>query len=229
VTIWFGANDGTISPVNVPLPAFKANLRLFIETFLSDGIGATRVLLVTPPPINVHRYGSRYAPLVLRAKPPPPPPRATDAEVAAVWAAWTAGNPPPWAYAADGVPADDDGEDDEDEADDGTDAAAIRNCQHELGPRVYARKMAYAAAVLDVVRELADPRVRTCNVWMAVIQRGLLAAERAQLPNAETFLDRPWEAMVRWRLPGSGLPLAEEFEEGLFTDRLHFGDFVRVS
>jgi lysophospholipase L1-like esterase len=210
VTVWFGANDGTISSVHVPLERFKANLRAFVATLL-DAVGAPRVLLITPPPINVHRHGSRAS--------------AARGAASGAAAGGSGGGGPAKdtdvaAAAADGGsgPADGDAPDD-----DARDAAAVRAARRELGPRVYARKMAYAAAVLDVVGELADPRVAACDVWRAIVLHGLASSKRGTLPAAELCVDRPWEAMVRWRLPGSGLPLAEEFAEGVFTDGLHFG------
>lgn len=202
VTIWFGANDGTISTVHVPLPVFKANLHAFITTLL-DSAHAPRILLITPPPINVPKFGSRSS----SAGAP-----ATDADVAAAATAAAAG--------ASSAGADGGG--------DSADAKGVRQAQRELGPRVYARKMAYAAAALDVAAELADPRVAACDVWRAVVQRGLRAAGRAELPAGEFCLDRPWESMVERRLPGAGLPLAEEFPDGMFVDRLHFGSLVRL-
>jgi hypothetical protein len=208
--------------VHVPLPAFKANLLAFVRTLL-DHVHAERILLITPPPINVHKFRSRTAshPAPSAAPAVAPPAAATDADVAAAATE---------AVLALGVAADqghapfDDGSAiAHAPSEESADAAGVREARRELGPRVYARKMLYAAAVLDLAGELADPRVACADVWHAVVQRGLQASGRAPLPAGESCVHRPWEAMVRWRLPGCGLPLAEEFAEGFFEDRLHFG------
>ena len=86
----------------------------------------------------------------------------------------------------------------------------VRQAQRKLGPHMYARKMSYAAAALDVASSFGDARVAACDVWRAVVQHGLASAGRSPLPAGEFCVVRPWEAMVRWRLPGSGPPLAED-------------------
>jgi hypothetical protein len=187
------------------------NLHAFIASLL-DLAHAPRVLLINAPPINVQRFG-RALPRSLAGEPPRPPP-ATDAAVAAAGteAALAIGT-----EADAGVDAGRGG------GEDAPDAAAVRDAVQGLGPRVYARKMAYSAAALDVAASFEDGRVAACDVWHAVVQHGLTATGRSLLPAGEFCVDRPWESMVRWRLPGSGLPLAEEFKEGMFEDGLHFG------
>ncbi|OSS45130.1 hypothetical protein B5807_09285 [Epicoccum nigrum] len=65
-TIFLGANDAflPIPPVDdsdegcVPLATFSANIRSFVDTFLSQKANAmaeTKILLITPPPANINR------------------------------------------------------------------------------------------------------------------------------------------------------------------------------
>ncbi|TFK42990.1 SGNH hydrolase-type esterase domain-containing protein [Crucibulum laeve] len=75
LTIWFGANDACIkpSPQHVPLPKFIENLKHIIDMVHSPESAYyspfTRILLITPPPINTHQrkadLESRNPPLPL--------------------------------------------------------------------------------------------------------------------------------------------------------------------
>jgi isoamyl acetate esterase len=56
ITIFLGANDACVFPTGeyVPLPQFEANIRGFVEAVLKeDKIAGTKVVLITPPPINI--------------------------------------------------------------------------------------------------------------------------------------------------------------------------------
>lgn len=57
-TILLGANDACIligDTEYVPLPIFEVNIREFIETILTqDAMKDTKIVLITPPPINVN-------------------------------------------------------------------------------------------------------------------------------------------------------------------------------
>ncbi|KAI0029870.1 SGNH hydrolase [Vararia minispora EC-137] len=59
LTIWFGANDACIlpSPQHVPLSRFKENLRAMIHA----APDSTRVLLLSPPPVNTHQRAADLA------------------------------------------------------------------------------------------------------------------------------------------------------------------------
>lgn len=76
LTIWFGANDSCLehSPQHVPLADFAENLDTLVQTVrapASDHYAPwTRVVLLTPPPVNTHQRG---ADLAARE-----PPRALD-------------------------------------------------------------------------------------------------------------------------------------------------------
>ncbi|TFK50103.1 SGNH hydrolase [Heliocybe sulcata] len=67
MTIWFGANDSCIkpSPQHVPLPAFAANLSKLVNFVKSpDSVyysPTTRVVLITPPPVNTRHRGAQLA------------------------------------------------------------------------------------------------------------------------------------------------------------------------
>ncbi|KAF2873408.1 SGNH hydrolase-type esterase domain-containing protein [Massariosphaeria phaeospora] len=55
-TIWVGANDACFvgSREYVPLPAFEENIRLYVDTILSEtSMANTNIVLLTPPPINI--------------------------------------------------------------------------------------------------------------------------------------------------------------------------------
>ncbi|KAF2645252.1 hypothetical protein P280DRAFT_416781, partial [Massarina eburnea CBS 473.64] len=58
-TIFLGANDAcyrTPDTENVPLPTFTTNLKTFLDAILtspSPSLKATKILLITPPPINI--------------------------------------------------------------------------------------------------------------------------------------------------------------------------------
>jgi len=57
LTIWFGANDACIppSPQHVPLPKFISNLKYmvsFVKSLNSNNTPKTRILLISPPPVN---------------------------------------------------------------------------------------------------------------------------------------------------------------------------------
>lgn len=57
ITIFVGANDACFVGNNenyVPLPKFEENIRLFIESVLiEDNLPDTKVVVITPPPINI--------------------------------------------------------------------------------------------------------------------------------------------------------------------------------
>ncbi|PVH96020.1 SGNH hydrolase [Periconia macrospinosa] len=56
ITIFLGANDACFVGKSeyVPLPLFEDNIRSFISTILSkDELSHTKIVLITPPPINV--------------------------------------------------------------------------------------------------------------------------------------------------------------------------------
>ncbi|EPQ54261.1 SGNH hydrolase [Gloeophyllum trabeum ATCC 11539] len=67
LTIWFGANDACIppSPQHVPLPTFSANLSKLINLVKSPDSPyhspSTRVILITPPPVNTYQRGADLA------------------------------------------------------------------------------------------------------------------------------------------------------------------------
>lgn len=55
-TIWLGANDAAPPEyaAHVPIAKYEENLRLFVESILSEPkMEQTKVVLITPPPINV--------------------------------------------------------------------------------------------------------------------------------------------------------------------------------
>ena len=72
--IWFGANDAAlpIRDQHVPLDRYKANLSKLIWTVRSPDSPRyspdTRVVLMTPPPVNTEQWGARQA-----AQSPPRP------------------------------------------------------------------------------------------------------------------------------------------------------------
>lgn len=56
LTIFLGANDAclTVDGEYVPLPQFSDNIRSFVEEVLiHDHLANTKIVLITPPPINV--------------------------------------------------------------------------------------------------------------------------------------------------------------------------------
>ncbi|CCM03909.1 uncharacterized protein FIBRA_06060 [Fibroporia radiculosa] len=67
LTIWLGANDAATegTPQYVPLPAYSANLAKLVRT-VTDSASAhyspvTRILLLTPPPVNTHQWAAHRA------------------------------------------------------------------------------------------------------------------------------------------------------------------------
>ncbi|KZT67829.1 SGNH hydrolase [Daedalea quercina L-15889] len=76
LTIWLGANDAAQPPTrqHVPLAQYRANLRALVRTVASPDSPryspATRVLLLTPPPVSEPMWARRQAEKV--------PPRALD-------------------------------------------------------------------------------------------------------------------------------------------------------
>lgn len=55
-TIWLGANDACPPEyaAHVPIARYEENLRFFVESILSEPrMEGTRIVLITPPPINV--------------------------------------------------------------------------------------------------------------------------------------------------------------------------------
>ncbi|KAH9932154.1 SGNH hydrolase-type esterase domain-containing protein [Amylocystis lapponica] len=62
LTIWLGANDAAFpgSSQHVPLPAFRANLAALVRMVAAPASPryspATRVVLLTPPPVNTHQW-----------------------------------------------------------------------------------------------------------------------------------------------------------------------------
>lgn len=67
LTIWFGANDACIqpSPQHVPLDKFDSNIRELVTTVTSPSSPYysphTKVILLSPPPINTHQRGAELA------------------------------------------------------------------------------------------------------------------------------------------------------------------------
>ena len=64
ITIWFGANDACIppSPQHVPLDEFVANLRQMVSLVrAADPSHETRIILLTPPPVNTRQRGAALA------------------------------------------------------------------------------------------------------------------------------------------------------------------------
>jgi isoamyl acetate esterase len=57
ITIFLGANDAVSSPqVHVPLDTFITNIRSFVKAILtSPATSSTKILLITPPPINAQK------------------------------------------------------------------------------------------------------------------------------------------------------------------------------
>lgn len=58
IAIWLGANDGALpdSPAHVPIDEYEVNLREYVDKIRDEkGWNETRVLLVTPPPIDSRR------------------------------------------------------------------------------------------------------------------------------------------------------------------------------
>jgi isoamyl acetate esterase len=56
VTIWLGANDAVLPPsfAHVPIEQFEAHIKHYVDTIKAQpGWGATKILLITPPPINI--------------------------------------------------------------------------------------------------------------------------------------------------------------------------------
>ncbi|CAI6332558.1 unnamed protein product [Periconia digitata] len=56
ITIFLGANDACLigNSEYVPLPSFEANIRGFVDAILAqDALRETKIVLITPPPINV--------------------------------------------------------------------------------------------------------------------------------------------------------------------------------
>ncbi|KAF5365627.1 hypothetical protein D9758_003284 [Tetrapyrgos nigripes] len=72
LVIWFGANDACIkpSPQHVPLPKFISNMKHLVNLVQSPKSeyysSETRIILVTPPPINTIQRGAD-----LRSRTPP--------------------------------------------------------------------------------------------------------------------------------------------------------------
>ena len=54
--LFLGANDSNLEELNklqhVPLPEYKANLKEIIKILCNNGIGASKILVVPPPPCN---------------------------------------------------------------------------------------------------------------------------------------------------------------------------------
>ena len=64
ITIWFGANDACLrpSPQHVSLDAFVGNLRQMISAIRAADISReTRIILLTPPPVNTYQRGAALA------------------------------------------------------------------------------------------------------------------------------------------------------------------------
>lgn len=56
ITIFLGANDACLPPASahVPLPEYEQHIRYYVNTILENpATKGTRVVLITPPPINV--------------------------------------------------------------------------------------------------------------------------------------------------------------------------------
>ncbi|KDR81822.1 hypothetical protein GALMADRAFT_135217 [Galerina marginata CBS 339.88] len=69
LSIWFGANDACVapSPQHVPLPKFSANLKHMVSLIKSPTSQyyspTTRIILISPPPINTLTWGAYLAAL----------------------------------------------------------------------------------------------------------------------------------------------------------------------
>jgi lysophospholipase L1-like esterase len=64
ITIWFGANDACLkpSPQHVPKDTFVDNLRQMISIIrAADPSRETRIILLTPPPVNTYQRGAALA------------------------------------------------------------------------------------------------------------------------------------------------------------------------
>ncbi len=67
LVIWFGANDAAVPPKDqhVPLARYKANLAKLIWMVAAPESPRyspdTRVILMTPPPVNTLQWGVRQA------------------------------------------------------------------------------------------------------------------------------------------------------------------------
>ncbi|KAJ7219125.1 SGNH hydrolase-type esterase domain-containing protein [Mycena pura] len=67
LVVWFGANDACIkpSPQHVPLPNFIENLKHMVWLVHSPESPyyspSTKIILVTPPPVNTHQWGGNLA------------------------------------------------------------------------------------------------------------------------------------------------------------------------
>ena len=67
LTIWFGANDAAVpsNQQHVPLETFSANLSTLIH-MVTDAESSyyspeTKIILITPPPVNTHQWGAYKA------------------------------------------------------------------------------------------------------------------------------------------------------------------------
>lgn len=67
LTIWFGANDACLvpSPQHVPLSKFTSNIAQLVHTVTSPTSARyspkTRIILITPPPVNTFQRGADLA------------------------------------------------------------------------------------------------------------------------------------------------------------------------
>ncbi|KAF8212403.1 SGNH hydrolase-type esterase domain-containing protein [Mycena galopus ATCC 62051] len=67
LVVWFGANDAAIEPSrqHVPLPKFIENIKSMVKLVHSAESQyyspTTKIILITPPPINTHQWGADLA------------------------------------------------------------------------------------------------------------------------------------------------------------------------
>lgn len=97
-------------------------------------------------------------------------------------------------------------------------------CRASIGHRTWESKLKYAQAIMDLAqsyRERGESRVDVVDFWAAVTNVGLKTEQRGTIGGSKDVM-LPLD--VDARLPGSGLPGAKEFPEGVMTDRLHLGD-----
>ncbi|EIN07809.1 SGNH hydrolase [Punctularia strigosozonata HHB-11173 SS5] len=86
IAIWYGANDAAIPPKaqHVPIEEFRANLEELVDVVRNPESKyyspVTKIILITPPPVNTHQWGAFQASKV------PPQPLDRDFEVTKAYA-----------------------------------------------------------------------------------------------------------------------------------------------
>ncbi|KAF2497081.1 hypothetical protein BU16DRAFT_349149 [Lophium mytilinum] len=93
--------------------------------------------------------------------------------------------------------------------------ASLEEEKKSSGYRTYMSKKQYAEKAMEIAESYGavTDRVIGLNLWKSLIDTAL---EQQGRLHAEDAYDEK-------KLPGCGLPGAKEFEEGFFTDGLHFG------